>query len=145
MSLLRAMDITASGLYAARSMMNVAASNLANANSTKSADGTGPYKRKSIVLGANQLDPARNDFRDKMVESLRAVQVEDVQEDSRPPRTVYDPGHPDADEKGIVRLPNVNMIEEMVDMITSSRAYEAGVNTMQSIKSMANKALTIGK
>ncbi len=143
MSLLRAMDITASGLYASRTMMNVAASNLANANTTRGAEG-GPYRRKNVVLGSAALDPA-DSFRDRIAAALRTVRVEAVQADGRPPRTVHDPSHPDADANGIVRLPNVNMVEEMVDMITASRAYEAGVNAMQSIKSMATKALSIGR
>jgi len=145
MSFLRAMDIAASGLSASRTMMNVAAANLANANTTRSAAG-GPYRRRNVVLGSIQLEPTQQlGFKDRVAQALRAVEVVDVQADNRKPRTAYDPGHPDADSKGIVRLPNVNMIEEMVDMITASRAYEAGVNAMQSLKSMANKAMMIGR
>ncbi len=143
MGLFRAMDITASGLYASRTLMNVAASNLANANTTRSVNG-GPYQRKNVVLGSASLEP-EGSFQDRISQALRSVQVVGVEADGRPPRTVYDPGHPDADSKGIVKLPNVNMIEEMVDMITASRAYEAGVNAMESIKAMANKALAIGR
>lgn len=144
MNLLRAMDITASGLSASRVMMNVAASNLANANTTRTAEG-GPYQRRNVVLGSTPLAEQRLGFRDMVTRALRSVDVVDVKADGRAPRTVYDPGHPDADKQGIVRLPNVNMIEEMVDMITASRSYEAGVNAMQSLKSMANKALSIGR
>ena len=68
-----------------------------------------------------------------------------VRADTRPPRTVYDPGHPDADARGIVKLPNINLVEEMVDMVASSRAFEAGVTTIQTVKAMADKALSIGR
>jgi flagellar basal-body rod protein FlgC len=145
MSLMRAMDITASGLFASRTRMNIAASNLANANSTRTADGGGAYRRKNVVLAARKIENFNMLMQDRIKASLRNVEVVGVQNDPRPPKSVYDPGHPDADAKGIVKMPNVNMIEEMVDMITASRAYEAGTATMQSIKSMADKALTIGK
>lgn len=145
MNLLRAMDITASGLSASRVLMNVAASNLANASTTRTAAG-GPYRRRNVVLGSVALpEQPRLNFRDMVTRALRSVDVVSVQSDQRPPRTVYDPAHPDADKQGIVKLPNINMIEEMVDMITASRSYEAGVNAMQSLKSMADRALTIGR
>jgi len=145
MSFMTAMDIVSSQLSATRKRMNLTASNLANANTTRTAEG-GPYRRKDVVLSAATVNsPFGNMLHDRLDASLRGVAVTDVVTDPRPPRTVYDPTHPDADANGIVKLPNVNMVEEMVDMITVSRAYEAGVSTLQTIKSMAKKALTIGK
>ena len=145
MSITNAMEIIASGLTASRQRMNLVASNLANANTTRSAEG-GPYRRRDAVFRAVQLElPFSQVLRDRMAESLRGVAVTDVAVDPRPPRTVYDPGHPDADSKGIVLMPNVNVVEEMVDMIMASRTYEAGVTSMQSVKSMADRAMRIGK
>ena len=155
MSLMRAMEITATGLFASRARMNVAASNLANAQTTRTAEG-GPYRRKNVVLGSRQVAGSETlpvgvgstfgkQLQQRIADSLRSVEVVSVSDDGRPLRTVYDPGHPDADKNGVVKLPNVNMVEEMVDMITSSRAYEAGVSTMSTIKAMADRALRIGK
>jgi flagellar basal-body rod protein FlgC len=145
MSFMSAMEIISSGLSASRLRMNLIASNLANANTTRT-DAGGPYQRRDPVFRSTPLQLSFADIlRDRMATSLRGVTVTQVVNDPRPPRTVYDPGHPDADKQGIVKLPNVNAVEEMVDMITASRAYEAGVTAMQSIKAMANKALSIGR
>ena len=145
MSIVSAMEIIASGLTASRLRMNLVASNLANANTTRSAEG-GPYRRRDAVYRAVQLElPFDRVLEDRMHDSLRGVAVTDVAIDPRPPRTVYDPGHPDADDKGMVQLPNVNVVEEMVDMIMASRTYEAGVTSMQSVKSMADRAIRIGR
>lgn len=145
MSFMSAMEIISSGLSASRLRMNLIASNLANANTTKTESG-GPYQRRDPVYRSTPLRLSFAEMlHDRLASSLRGVSVSQVVTDTRPPRTVYDPGHPDADKQGIVKLPNVNVVEEMVDMITASRAYEAGVTAMQSIKAMANKALAIGK
>ena len=145
MSYMSAMEIIASGLSASRLRINLVASNLANANTTRTAEG-GPYRRRDPVY---QATPLRSSFsqllNNRLDSSLRGVTVASVVTDQRPPRTVFNPAHPDADAAGMVRLPNVNVVEEMVDMITASRAYEAGVTAMQSIKAMANKALSIGR
>jgi len=145
MSFMSAMEIISSGLTASRLRMNLIASNLTNANTTRSAEG-GPYKRRDPVYQATPLDmPFEKLVRDRLLESLRGVALTEVVTDPRPPRTVYDPGHPDADANGIVLLPNVNIVEEMVDMIMASRTYEAGITSMQTIKSMAEKAIHLGK
>lgn len=145
MDFMQAMEIASSSLTANRVRLNLAASNLANAKTTRAADG-GPYRRKDPIFRATPLErPFGTMLQDRISSQLRGVQVSGVASDPRPPRTVYDPGHPDADKDGIVKLPNINMIEEMVNMITASRAYEASLSTMQVIKSMANKALTIGR
>lgn len=148
MSLMNAMEILSSGLTATRLRMNVTSSNLANANTTRRAGGAGPYRRLNTVYSSTEVrphTPFAQVLQDQFAQSLRGVKVDKVVPDTRAPRQVHDPGHPDADANGIVKYPNVNVIEEMVDMIVASRVYEAGVTAMQSVKSMANKALTIGR
>ncbi len=149
MSLSTTMEILSSGLTASRLRMNIIASNLANANSTRRAAGGGPYQRQDPVYKSTEVNQHRPAFADVLKgefdDSLRGVQVTQIVKDQTPGRTAYDPGHPDADANGLVRYPNVNMLEEMVDMIVASRVYEAGITAMQSVKSMKQKALTIGK
>lgn len=144
MDFFRAMEITASGLNAERSRMNALASNLANARTTRTEAG-GPYKRLDPVF---QAVPIANRFQelanDPTAHVASVVEVRGVQEDQSPPQMVYDPAHPDADANGYVALPNVNVVQEMVNMITASRAYEAGVTVMQTVKGMARSALSIG-
>lgn len=146
MSFMTALEIAASGLSATRERLNLTASNLANAKTTRTAEG-GPYRRRDVVQSAATVGGGNfaDALKGRVDSALRGVAVTDVVEDSRPPRTAYDPGHPDADERGIVKLPNVNMVEEMVNMIMASRAYEAGVTTMQTVKAMADRAIRIGK
>ncbi len=145
---LRAMQIAASGLTAQRARMEAIASNLANAETTRTAAG-GPYVRKRVVLEAA---PAPTSFEELLrgAESdpdaeAPAVRVRAIEPDPRPPRLVYDPGHPDANAEGFVALPNVNTLEEMADMMTAMRTYEANVKAVQATKHMARAALEIGK
>src|SRR5262245_65352138 len=143
MDFFTAMEVSASGLSAERTRMNVAASNLANASTTRSADG-GPYKRRDVGVEATQIDThGAGDSR--FAGAVRQVEVRQITQDSAPPRLEYDPGHPDADAKGYVAYPNINPVEEMVDMITASRAYEAGITTMSTAASTAERALGTGK
>jgi flagellar basal-body rod protein FlgC len=134
-----AMEVSASGLSAQRTRMNVAASNLANAQTTQ-AEGGGPYKRRDVVLASEDLPNTG-----EMSGVVKGVKVSQIQQDPNPPRLEYDPGHPQANAQGYVAYPNINPVEEMVDMITASRAYEAGVTSMSSAVNMAEKALSIGK
>lgn len=143
MDFFSSMDISSSGMAAERTRMNLISSNIANANSTRTKEG-GPYRRKDPVFEAI---PATSGFktpfnRDKTME-VKKVEVARIREDLSPPRIQYDPTHPDADEKGNVALPNVNVIEEMVDMVSASRAYEANVTAAQAAKSMAMKTLDL--
>ena len=142
---LHAMQIAASGLTAQRARMEAIASNLANAETTRTAAG-GPYVRKRVVLEAA---PAPTRFEQLLsgAESQErpAVSVRAVEPDPRPPRLVYDPGHPDANPDGFVAMPNVNTLEEMTDMMTAMRTYEANVKAVQATKHMARAALEIGK
>jgi flagellar basal-body rod protein FlgC len=144
MDFFRAMEITASGLNAERSRMNALASNLANARTTRTAEG-GPYKRLDPVFQAVPIaDRVQELSSDPAARAASLVEVRGVQEDQSPPQMIYEPSHPDADANGYVALPNVNVVQEMVNMITASRAYEAGVTVMQTVKGMARSALSIG-
>jgi len=132
-------DISASGLTAQRQRLNVIAENLANANTTRTPEG-GPYRRKHVVLETQPVD----DFA-SLLDSPQKVAVSQVLHDKQPFQEEYDPGHPDADENGIVRLPNVNPVQEMVSLTLASRAFEANVAAIRSAKQMALKALEIGR
>jgi len=139
MGLFDALDASGSGLSAERLRMDVTAENLANAQSTRGANGTGPYKRKQVVL-----EQAGSSFADSL-QAARGVRVAGIFEDPTPPRRVYDPGHPDADAQGYVTMPNVNTVTEMTDLIGASRAYEANVTAMQTAKSMFARTLDLLK
>ena len=143
MDFLNAMQISGSALKAQRTRINVTAMNLANVNTTRTVEG-GPYKAKSVVFAAQ---PVGDQFA-KVLQSkleLRGVEVIDVVEDDVPFKEIYDPSHPDADQNGMVKLPNVNVVEQMVDMMTAKRAYEANVTALEAVKSMALKALDISR
>lgn len=144
MSLFGGMEISATGLTANRVAMDVTAENLANAQTTRGADGQ-PYRRKAVVLqeipqtgfGA-QLSSAMG-----RASAPGGVEVAQVAEDSTPGRRVYDPSHPDADAQGYVTMPNVDTVTEMVDLISSQRAYEANVTAMQASKTMFSKTIDL--
>jgi flagellar basal-body rod protein FlgC len=150
MSLFDAIDTAASGLSAERMRMDVTAENLANAQTTRGADGQ-PYRRKVVVLaqaggafGAT-LSGALRGGRGGLGGSApnAGVRVAAVAQDTTPNRLVYDPGHPDADARGYVSMPNVQPVAEMVDLIGASRGYEANVTVMQTAKTMFSKTLDI--
>ncbi|MDH5491329.1 MAG: flagellar basal body rod protein FlgC [Myxococcales bacterium] len=144
MNMFSAMEIAASGLYAQRTRMNALASNLANARTTRTAEG-GPYRRLDPVFEAV---PATRGLpggaRGPGAFASYLVEVAEMRPDDSPPQRLYDPGHPDADAEGFIELPNVNVVEEMVNMISASRAYESGVSLVQTIERMAGSALSIG-
>jgi flagellar basal-body rod protein FlgC len=135
-----ALEISASGLSAERIRMNTIASNLANARTTRTEAG-GPYKRLDPVFEAVPLNPGV--IATEGGASL--VKVGRIVADQRPGTMVFEPGHPDANPGGYVEYPNVNAVEEMVNMITASRAYGAGVTSIETVKSMARSAIDIGK
>lgn len=146
MSMFRAMEISASGLTAQRLRMDVISNNIANVNTTRTEQG-GPYRRKRVIFQEKRSEP---NFRELLQNTLlnatgEGVRVVAIEEDNAPFRLVYDPSHPDADEDGYVRMPNVNIVTEMVDMISATRSYEANVTAINSVKSMISKALEIGK
>lgn len=144
MSFLTALHTGATGLSAQRLRMNLISSNLANVNTTKTADG-GPYRRQDAVFAAQPVEGlAESTAGDGISDKIREVRVAAVITDPRPPITKYDPDHPDADENGYVAMPNINVIEEMVNMISASRSYEANVAAVKATHKMATKALEIG-
>jgi flagellar basal-body rod protein FlgC len=144
MNFLTALHTSSSGLTAQRLRMNVISSNLANVNSTRTEEG-GPYKRKDVVFQSIPLNQSFDKvLRDNINDEIKKVEVVEIVEDNRDPILKYNPGHPDADEKGYVKHPNINIVEEMVNMISATRSYEAGVTAINATKSMALKALDIG-
>ncbi len=146
MDFFSSMRVSASGLDAQMKRMNTISSNIANAETTQAADGSGPYKRKDAVLAA-QTDRESFDeiLQNQMDENIEGVQVTEVHEDERAPRMVYNPSHPLANAEGYVAMPNVNTVEEMANMISAQRSYEANVTAMNAAKGMAQKALEIGR
>ena len=143
MDLGKIFEISGSGLDAQRIRMNVIASNLANAQSTSTPEG-GPYRRKDVVFTASAT-PFGEMFQDTLNAGDQGVEVSEIIEDQRPFKTVFDPQHPDADSEGYVQFPNVNLLEEMVNMMSASRSYEANVTALNTTKSMVAKALEIGR
>ncbi|HPU45391.1 MAG: flagellar basal body rod protein FlgC [Clostridiaceae bacterium] len=151
MSFFRSFNISSSALTAQRLRMDVIAQNIANVNTTRTEDGT-PYRRKTLVFQERESAPFSQYLsrasRERFLSGSGAgggVRVTAIVEDPSPFREVYDPGHPDADENGIVQMPNVDIITEMVNMISATRAYEANVTALDASKAMASKALEIGR
>lgn len=145
MDLIKSMNISSSGLAANRKRIETISSNIANAQTTRTAEG-GPYRRKEVVLGS---EPARESFGDILEGEIDAqaetVHVTEVISSNEPPILKYDPTHPDANKDGYVALPNVNVMKEMADMISAQRAYEANISALNTTKGMALKALEIGR
>jgi len=129
-----AMRVSASGLSAQRVRVNVATSNLANAETTRGPDG-GPYRRMEPVFEAVPVEEG----------GACGVRVAQVSSDPSAPRRVYSPGHPDAGPDGFVALPNVNLVDEVVNLLSASRGYEANAAALDTLKSMAQRALDIGR
>jgi flagellar basal-body rod protein FlgC len=144
MDFFSSMDVSSSALTAERTRMNLISSNLANANATRTPEG-GPYKRKDAVFAAQPAESFDKALSVAASKGPQRVAVTQITEDPNPPRLQYDPTHPDADAKGYVALPNVNVVEEMADMIAATRTYEANVTAIQAAKSMALKTLEIGR
>ena len=159
------LSISASALRAQRVRQNVIASNLANAETTRTEEG-GPYRRQTVSLREDKTDPEQRflfapgrmqgytTHPDHMpipeagfpLDKDRVgsgVEVAAIEKDNSPPRLVYDPSHPDANEQGYVAMPNINVVQEMTDMISATRSYEASVTAMNSFKAMLIKALEI--
>jgi flagellar basal-body rod protein FlgC len=138
------LQIAASALRAQRLRLDVIASNLANASTTRTPEG-GPYRRRDVVLVTTELE---SDFADAIAAlaergAQQGVAVADVVEDDTPGRLVFDPGHPDANAEGLVSLPNVNPVSEMVDLMAATRAYEANIQVINASKRMSEAALAI--
>ena len=140
-SFFRALEIGASGLAAQRTRVDIATSNLANAESTRGPDGQ-PYRRLDPVLEQVPFEAALAGFDGP---GPSAVRVAAVVEDSSPGKRVFSPGHPDADGEGFVTLPNVNPIHEVVNLMSASRSYDANATAVETLKTMASRALEIGR
>lgn len=143
MDIFKSMQIGASALKAHTTRLNTISSNLANIETTSTPEG-GPYKRKSVYFETQPLT-----FKEHLdattANAVNGVKVREIVEDTDPPKMVYKPQHPDADEKGYVAMPNVNLLEEMVDMMSATRSYSANATVIKSAKRMALKALEIGR
>ncbi|MCL2058757.1 MAG: flagellar basal body rod protein FlgC [Oscillospiraceae bacterium] len=142
-----ALDISASGLTAQRLRMDTILQNIANVSTTHTANG-GPYRRK-VTLFEERAEPGL--FQGYLHSAYKGdnigigVRVARIFEDDAPFKLVYEPGHPDANADGYVSLPNVDVVTEMINMISASRSYEANVTSINTTKSLANKALEIGR
>ena len=138
MDIFSAIEINSSGMSAERKRLNIISSNIANARTTRTDEG-GPYKRRDVVFHEIFLP----ELHEKEAEHIPAVGVGEIIEDQQDPRLVFDPSHPDANEEGYVAYPNVVVVEEMVNLITATKAYEANATSIQAAKDMAKKALNI--
>lgn len=145
MGLFTSFDISGSGMSAQRLRTDIISQNIANVNSTSTADG-GPYRRKTVVFA----EKSAVDFGEVLMSTAgtvgSGVKVTQIVEDNETPMSmVYDPAHPDADENGYVTYPNVNVVTEMTNLIDASRSYEANVTAFNALKTMASKGLEIGQ
>ena len=141
-NILSGIDSTSAALNAERIRMDVISQNIANAETTRGPVGQ-PYQRQQVVfesvLRAAQSADSSNPS------EAQTVQIARIEKDPRPPRMIYNPGHPDADKNGMVAVPDINISEEMVDMIASSRTFEANLAVVKNARAMAQAALSIGK
>ncbi|MGM0502028.1 MAG: flagellar basal body rod protein FlgC [Bacillota bacterium] len=146
MSLFNGLDISASGLTSQRLRMDTISNNIANVNTTRTPDG-GPYRRKMPVFAARLKEEMGNinQTSTNQQQSVgNGVEVSEIRESNKQPKLMHKPNHPDADENGYVQMPNINIVSEMTDMMSASRAYEANVTAVNTTKEMAKSALQIG-
>ncbi|MBF0143668.1 MAG: flagellar basal body rod protein FlgC [Magnetococcales bacterium] len=141
MDFLTSFRVTASALEAERLRLNIIAENVANAQTTRTVEG-GPYRRRDPVFVAK---PFEEMLSQEAVAGSTGVSVDRVHVDERPPRMQYDPSHPDANADGYVAMPNVDVVTEMVNMMSASRSYESNVSVLNASKAMALRALEIGR
>lgn len=144
MGIFSAIDAAASGLTAERFRMDVISNNIANVNTTRTASG-GPYRRQIVTFEPRAEHPSFSRTLARQLEAGAGVRITGIRTDESPLRRVYDPSHPDTNREGYVDMPNINVVSEMVDMITATRAYEANVAAVNAAKGMALKALEIGR
>ncbi|MDD2509672.1 MAG: flagellar basal body rod protein FlgC [Syntrophomonas sp.] len=155
MGFLNSIDISASGLTAQRLRLDTIASNMANVETTRVDRRTGPYRRQVVVFEARNAAAPKKRFQKFLEEQtevfnavnsgVRVKQIREINENEAPYRRVYDPSHPEADNEGYVNYPNVNIVEEMINMISATRAYDANAQVIEATKSMAMRALDIGR
>jgi flagellar basal-body rod protein FlgC len=141
MSLITALDVSATGLTAQRKRVELSSANLANSQTTRTEEG-GPYRRKDVVFQTT-------DFRESLVSAMdngvQGVEVSEILDDPRPFERRYEPGHPDADGEGYVAYPNVDTMAEMANLVEGSRSYQANLAAMSIVKAMINRTLDLGK
>jgi flagellar basal-body rod protein FlgC len=137
MSSFSSFDISASGIYAQRTRLDVIANNIANAETTRTPEG-GPYRRQKVAFSAVYQNAVNNN-------TVQAGVKTETTQDPTDFIMVHDPGHPDADANGNVMKPNVNVVEEMVNMVSATRAYEANIAAMNATKAMITQAIDLGK
>lgn len=145
MDFLTSMKISASGLEVQRKRMETISSNLANMETTRTPEG-GPYRRKDVVITALPLeDQFELHLNRELAGQLNVVTITDIIEDQTEPRLVYNPGHPDANALGYVAMPNIDLMSEMVNLMTATRTYEANVTAINAAKAMAQRAIDLGR
>ena len=139
-------NISAAGLSAEKRRLAITAENIANANTTRTADGT-PYRRKTTIFQTVPIedDSFESHFKNSQEDMIYGVKVSGIVPVSGDLKKIFDPSHPDADQTGFVYLPNVNLVEEMVHMLNANRSYEANASAIRAAKEMALKALDIGR
>ncbi|MGK5090615.1 flagellar basal body rod protein FlgC [Deltaproteobacteria bacterium TL4] len=147
MGFLSSLSVSSSGMTAQRFRVNTISENIANAETTRTAEG-GPYRRRVVTLAAVSNDRTfeeelRN--QERSVDTATQVKVVGVSQDPRAPLLRYEPSHPDANEEGYVEMPNINTMEEMVNLMAASRSYEANIAAFNATKGMAQSALEIGR
>jgi flagellar basal-body rod protein FlgC len=142
MGMFDVLAISSSGLRAQRNRLEVIATNLANVHTTRTEEG-GPYKKKDIVFASDDVSGVK--FGSLFKQKVEGVKVDTIQESNKSFEKIFDPAHPDADKEGYVTLPNVNVMEEMVDMMSATRSYEANTNVISATKHMFMKAIEILK
>lgn len=145
MGMFDSINISSSGLTAEKTRIDIISKNIANAKVTRAA-GRMPYKRQMVIFEEKKSSPFSEYLTDASKKFINSgVKISSIVEDKTPFKLVYEPGHPDADENGYVKMPNVDLVKEMVDMISASRAYEANIASMNASKLMLMKALDIGR
>ncbi|OGQ95175.1 MAG: flagellar basal body rod protein FlgC [Deltaproteobacteria bacterium RIFOXYD12_FULL_57_12] len=144
MDIFQSMKISSSALQAQQIRLNTISSNLANIETTRTPEG-GPYRKKSVIFRTVNQPAFDQQLASSLQEGARGVEVARITTDNRPPKTIYDPSHPDADSAGYVAFPDINLLEEIADLMSATRTYEANVTVIKSAKRMALKALDIGK
>ncbi len=143
MDIFDSLKVSSSALKAQRIRLNTISSNIANVETTRTPEG-GPYQKKEVVFRSSET-PFGQRLEQSLNRQVQGVEVAAIQANPSPPKMVYNPSHPDADEEGNVAMPNVDILEEMVDMTSATRAYEANATVIKAVKRMALKALEIGR
>ena len=145
MSIFNSINISTSALNAEKTRVDIISKNMANVNVTRSTGGM-PYRRQMVVFEENKPNLFENHLsKYRNNNNTAGVKISKIVEDDSPFKLVYEPGHPDADENGYLKMPNVDIIKEMVDLISAQRSYDANITAINSSKSMLMKALEIGR